>query len=911
MAQEIVITPVGLFTDPNPLSAAPPGAMTEALNVVIQRPSVIEPRPGLQSLGAPYTSLPDGLVIKGMAWNEGGVVFLAYDLVNTRYTLYYGITEILQGGSYVGTAYWGSSSTRAPRILTYGQNFYIVADEGVMRLASDGTTAYRAGMPRPAQCQVTQSTTGGNNYPLTAATSIAYRICNTRTSGGVTFRSPPSARIVSRSYTASSPKRATLTFANTSSDVTEVYRSNALTTAYTDEPTDEMIMVGTAAANAATFVDDASFTGLTGPSLYTNATQGGALLENGITPLCRDIAIFRDMMFFADARFAPSLTFEVLGFGADWRGTNASTADRLTSLTITGTPAGIGSGTVNTVSAADIAKVRAGMRVYLDTSNPTIADAVFPIACYVQTVDTGAGSFTVSPVLLSAPGASTIRLSDWIEVSVVDGDGTTTERVFCDDASGTNYIDSREFQASTSADIRGPQQMAYELSDELNGKVTVSAFGDGVTDAWTFSVESYGSDVTSITVKTSNADAISSRIDGTTGKTVSTSDAKSGVLMWSKPGEVEHVPPGYNTRICESHLERIVPARDSILAFSSRDGVYRVSGYSPDALQVDEFDRTMRILHANMACECSGRVAAWTNKGLVLISESGTSDIGAPIADVLDTAAPFVDGHDTGLGLFMTWWADRSMLLVGVPTSASTYASHVYVWHERTQVWTRWTSERSITCCAPWEDTIYFGTAPATAFADTLILGSVDDSYDRAYAITIVSATGGGTIITIGAGSGWSPAVGDAVLQSGSYYVVTAVTSTTVFTVHAADLVAGAASALTREDSVIEWAVRDADNPGAQKMFREATFLFGSASGIADITSSYVTDRSRTAATSTASLACTTSDVPETVRTRIPREAKRCGRLEHTLTIPAAVPSWEFQGASYVYEPISTRFVDG
>lgn len=906
MAQQLTIAPAGLWTDPNPLSAAPDGAMTEALNVVIARPGVVEPRPGLQVVGSPYSSLDTGLIFKSIYWTSGGAILFAYNQTLSEYQVYFGITEIQQAGEYVRDAYWTSTRDAAPRILVYGTNVYIVCDEGVMRFSSSGGSAYRAGLARPPQAQVDSATTGGVNYPLVADRAVAYRLCHVRESDADKFRSPPSARILARSYTGSGAKRVTLTFANTSSWVTEVYRSTALAANDSDEPTDEMTLIGTAAASAATFVDDASFTGLAGPSLYTNGTQDGALLENGITPFCRDIAIFREMMFFANAQWAPSLTFEVLGFGPDWRGSNASTADRLTSFTITGTPAGVGSNTVNTVSASDIAMVRVGQRVYLDSSNPTIADAVFPAACYVQSVDTGAGSFTVSPVLLSAPGASSIRLSDWIEVSIEDDDGTTTERVFCDDASGTNYVDAREFQASTTANVRGPQQMAHELSDELDGKATVSAFGDGVTGAWTFIVETYGYDVDSLTVKTSNANAISSRIDSTTGETVSS--APNGVVAWSKPGEPEHVPPGYQKRIATSAVERFATTSNALFAFTLRDGVYRFSGYSPDSLQVDDFDRTMRLVHANAVCECAGRVAAWTNKGLMLISDAGAVDIGKPIANLLEDAAPDVSDHETGLGVFLTWWADRSMLLLGVPNSTTTAAEYIYAWHERSNTWTRWSSSKLITCAASFEDTLYLGTAAASAGADTEILASVPDSYDVSTAVT-VSAVSGRTV-TISAGSGWTPAVGDILRQSSEDYAVTAITSATVFTVHTTGVTAAAATALTRATMQVEWTVRDGENPGGQKLFREATFVLGSASGLVSADSSYTSDRSQTASTTAAAQTYTTSDVPTTIRTRIPRESRRCGRLEHSLTLKGAKPAWQLHGASYVFEPTSTRFRD-
>jgi hypothetical protein len=230
----------------------------------------------------------------------------------------------------------------------------------------------------------------------------------------------------------------------------------------------------------------------------------------------------------------------------------------------------------------------------------------------------------------------------------------------------------------------------------------------------------------------------------------------------------------------------------------------------------------------------------------------------------------------------------------------------VYAWCERTGAWSRWTSAYSITCAAAYEGTLYFGTKPASSTEDSIILKSVAESYDVSTTVTVSGVSG--TTITISGGSGWTPAVGDIVRQSSVDYAVTAITSSTVFTVHTTGLTAASAAALHRDAAEIEWTVRDGENPGAMKMFREATLLFGSSAGLTDITSTPVTDRSRTESSSTESLTYSTSAVPKTVRIGIKRESKRCGRLEHSITLPSAKPAWTFHGASYVAEPMSTRF---
>jgi hypothetical protein len=910
MAQELVIAPAGLWTDPNPLSAAPAGAMTEALNVVIARPGVVRPRPGLDASTVSSMAV-DADVVRIIPFESDWLILAKNHTTGTGYAYWLSANDdMVQAGSFIGaSSAWGLTTGRVHAAIA-GGNIYVTCDEGVFRASAPGDdNAYRAGLPRPAQAQVANATTGGVNYPVTANSAVAWRLCSRATAGRLPVRSAPSGRIVQRSYTGASNKLNTLTFANTDTNVTEIYRSNALAPDDADEPTDEMVLAGTAAASAASFTDDEAFSDFYGPALYTNATQGGFDTENGITPLCRDVATFREMLFFGAAERAPSLTFEVLGFGDAWRGTNNATANRLTSFTITGDSTNT-STTVSGVSATDIAKVRAGQRVYLDSSNPTTSDANFAADVLVVSVNTGAGTFVISSAATATNVGLTIRLSDWIQVAIVDNSGTTTERVYCDDASGTNYIDAREFRASTTADVRGPQQMAYELSDELNGKATITAFGDGVTGSWTFIAETWAADVTSMTVKTSNASAISSRIDATTGTTVTRSGSVA-TLAWSKPGEPEHVPPGYFKEIGESicPIERIIPTRDALFVFKT-DGVWRVSGYSPDTLQIDEFDRTMRLAHPNAACEWSGRIAAWTNKGVLLISDGGAEEISQPVADIfLDKLDDIYNGGSDEVGVSMCAWIERGLLLIGIPATSAGYASRIYCWCERTRAWSRWSTAWKVSAMAQslYGQAMIFGTK-AESGALAKILTAVDGGADITYAVTIASVSS--TTVTISAGSGWVPAIGDVVASGATNYAITAVASVTSFTVHTTGAAAGAGTAYQRPAAELTFTVRDGENAGASKLFREATLIYGSTSGVAVNDNSFTTDRSQAAGTTTASIPYTESDVPLTVRTRIPRESRRCARLLHTLEIPSAIPDWTLHGVSYVYEPLSTRFRD-
>jgi hypothetical protein len=917
MAQELVIAPAGLWTDPNPLSAAPAGAMTEALNVVIARPGVVEPRPGLQAQSS-FTSIAVDEDIVRMIPFEGDILVLTKDVSDGTGHAYWFTAndDITQTNWLANTSAWGLTVGQCHGASVRG-NLYVSCTEGAFRCIDPGDdTARRAGLIRANQGHPQGNTSGGVNYPLAADTAVAYRFCTMLQAGNVTVRSAPSARFLARSYTGSSPKRviniSNFSTAIDDADAWELYRSTAFASAYEDTPTDEMSLIGS--VDGSGLSDDVAVTGLRGPALYTNATQQSALLENGITPLCRDVATFREMLFFAGAKWAPKVTVDILGFGDDWRGTNVSTNDRITRFTIAGTTTNT-STTVSGVSASDIAKLRTRMRVCLSaTANPASADATFPAETYVTSINVGAGTFVISNAATTT-GAVTIAACDWLEFEVVtDASVTTTNRLFvADSTNSTTCFVADEFGNTTAASVDGPQALAHMVrqafyADLPDNYCTLSCFGDGVVDAWTLVFEAWRYDIATATVRVSNSNATPDQVTYNIGKSASRGGSVA-MLAWSKPGEPEHVPPGYFAEIgaADKAIERIIATRDALIVFKE-DGVWRVSGYSPDTLQVDEFDRTMRLVHPDAACEWDGLVAAWTNKGVMLIGGGGAQEISLPIANLIEAAGETHAGN-AAKGVFLCGWLDKGLLLLGIPSSTSTgYAEYVYCWSQRTGAWTRWShSSRITTACAVGKD-LYFGTRAADASSDAVVLKAVAESFDVTTSVTVSAVSGTG--ITISGGSGWTPAIGDILRQSSVDYAVTAITSSTVFTVHTTGVTAAAAAALTRSAMQVEWTVRDGENAGGQKLFREMTAVFGSAAGLVANDNAYTTDRSQTSSTSTSTMTYTASDVPTTIRTRIPRESRRCGRLEHAMTMKGAKPGWQLHGASYVYEPLSTRFRD-
>lgn len=897
MAEQLHINAIGLVTDPNPLML-PPGALTLATNVVIKRPGVIEPRPGF--IAKTGLSLPTDTTVVGAFAFDDDVILVLEDASGDRSVYVLSDShEITQTGDLAGST-WGSSADAPIRAAEIRGNLYLTSAAGAMRItAASDTTAERAGLMRPGQPRQSTSTSEGVTKPLGADESVAYRICRAKAAGDVELRSPPSARVLERSYTGSSDKSVSLTFADTSDDaVTEVYRSTAFTEAYEDEPTDEMAMVGSAAASATSFRDDVAPLGLRGAALYTNDTQGGALLENGITPFCDDVATYAGMMFFGAATWAPALTFEIIAFRGGTTGTSSASELTVVQALCTTT---LGSTTVEGLEDV-VDRLRPGMRFHDAGEDPNGTDDYFSAETYIVSV--GTDSIVIDRPALKDGGVQA-EACDWVELEV----GATTERVFMRDGTdGTNQTDVRPFGGSppgVTTSVRGAQDLAYQLTSLFaDDHVVVSAFGDGVTVPWTFIVESYAHSVESVTVRTSNPGATTDRIDSTTGKTATRLGSKA-TLAWSKPGEPEHVPPGYQVEIgaTDKAIQRIVPTRDSLFVFKE-DGVWRVSGFGPDSLQVSEFDRTVTLINPEACCAWAGGVAAWANKGVLLITEGGYQEIGAPIANELTD----LEGEVTPAfkGCFLAGWTMRDLLIFGVPTSSGTGTDRVYAWCSRTNAWARWEHGADISSALAVDDELYFGCAAASGSSPD-VLEVNDNGPDASYAVTVSAADG--TAITIDSGSDWTPSIGDVLVSSETAYSVVEVASETAFTVDRAGVETGATTAETGFSCGVTWAVAGAQNPGAQHLWREAALLFGSAQGMDVMLWAFSTDRQQIPSTFTQRIGgYDTNAKAIRARSKVPRSARRGNRLYPTATIRHARQAWSIEALSIVHEPIDTRF---
>lgn len=334
MAQELAITARGLVTSPNPLSV-PKDALTTALNVVIDRPGLIQSATGYaahSTLGASFWKLFEA---NGKLWANTGNTSSASAL---RY--WSGAAWTSVSGTFANVASQRMRHARA------GSNTYVTAAAGVSRIdPSDGVT--NAGAPKALGLDRygPASVLAGTGGFLADGFACAYRaVIGTKDSSGNLLLGSPSSRTVitndstTSGYAAGVAKNVearvllptqnnTASTALTTSYFVQLYRSAQVAVGTT--PSDELQLVYEAYLSASDItnryvkVSDITPDSQRGAFLYTNPSTGDEGIVTGLAgvaneppPTAADAAFWQGCLWLAQPAYRQHLQFQILGTGS-------------------------------------------------------------------------------------------------------------------------------------------------------------------------------------------------------------------------------------------------------------------------------------------------------------------------------------------------------------------------------------------------------------------------------------------------------------------------------------------------------------------------------------------------------------------------------------------------------------------
>lgn len=311
----------GLYTFPNPLAKVPVGAAILADNLVANKDGVAESRRGLAAQGSTL-SLSSGQYITQWFAYQNRLL-----LSDSTGGLWYDSTGALAWTKFTGSYSVPSGATKI-RGLEANKNFYFATAAGVEKIAAYNSTPALAGVP--AGLDGTGVLAGAGTGFLGAAFQCAYQIVFGYTdANGNLILSAPSERILVVNSTGGSDNVA-LTFTVpqglSTSYFYQIYRT--VQTAYSAVPASNVppgaepqlaaqqtLTAGQIAALSVSYTD-VTTDALLGAALYTNPSQQGALQTNDIPPLCADMCLFSQMVFYANCSTLQFMTFNMISVGA-------------------------------------------------------------------------------------------------------------------------------------------------------------------------------------------------------------------------------------------------------------------------------------------------------------------------------------------------------------------------------------------------------------------------------------------------------------------------------------------------------------------------------------------------------------------------------------------------------------------
>lgn len=307
----------GLVTYSNQLSQVPPGAMTVAQNMVIDKPGVADPRRGFNYYGAPFSG-GDGEQLPSGA--EKAFVY------QSRLIFYCSDGELAYDSDGDGTflAYSGTYSPPTANFINSTQsngNFYFTTNNGVYKLDSLTGTPRQAGSP-PA-LDLTAALSGvGTAMPTNSQVAYAVVWGYLDANNNLILGAPSEWAYVTNTTGSTQDISITTTIPDTvtTSYFLQVYRtastsSSGIVPGNTFQLALQYTPTGTDITNKYVTLSDATPDSLLGAYLYTADGQPSNF-PNTPPPLALDITTFNAMTFYINFSTLQQATFTLISVGA-------------------------------------------------------------------------------------------------------------------------------------------------------------------------------------------------------------------------------------------------------------------------------------------------------------------------------------------------------------------------------------------------------------------------------------------------------------------------------------------------------------------------------------------------------------------------------------------------------------------
>ncbi|TGN09983.1 hypothetical protein [Leptospira bandrabouensis] len=165
-------------------------------------------------------------------------------------------------------------------------------------------------------------------------------------------------------------------------------------------------------------------------------------------------------------------------------------------------------------------------------------------------------------------------------------------------------------------------------------------------------------------------------------------DTSPNKIYISKADQPEAVPPA-NFVTCGSKnfpIKRIIALRESVYIFK-QDGIFMLSGEDFVSFRVNLLDDSTQLIAPNSAISFNNSVFAFTDQGIISVSDSGVEvvsyDIESPLIQLLSNS-------NINLSFGVGYESERSYILFVPETSDLTACNIAYVFNQFTNTFTKW-----------------------------------------------------------------------------------------------------------------------------------------------------------------------------------------------------------------------------
>lgn len=814
---QVVIRASGLSTFGNYFNLSP-GALLEALNVVIDRDQIIEPRRGFAVYGDGFGITTDRS--KQLITYKNRV--LRHVLTNIQW----------DNGSGTFTNFSGSAVNEVEsgiRLKSFEQNgnLFIATAEGIKKISArtaadfSSTGLTLAGGVKALDLRAMVNYT--NPGFLTGQSKVAYRLVWGYTDNNDNLiLGVPSNRVVVENLGTTSAT-VDLSFpipaGVTTSFFYQLYRTRVtLQTPTPIDPGDDMYLVledfptsAQITAGEVTGLNDITpeDIAVTGAPLYTNPNGGEGIAQaNERPPFAKDITTYKNYAFYANTSTVQRLNLSFLSVDDFISGTSSITiTDGTTSETYTfrgtnqsGTLAfgGVDTDYFNAVPGTakyftldsannersylfwfdknpvnDLEPSVAGkINIELDIS---LAATVTDIAQIAKTAIDDVGDFNPTG------GAATLTIN-WANngpVTTPETDTVGASLTYTNLTTGTGEDASSNFVFLPKVPIgteNGPstgqqlEQIALSLVKVVNSESALingfyqSGFNDIPGQILFENRSIVGIPFYIYANSTLTGSEFNPTLPATNVSTViSTNEVIPNRVYYSKIQQPEAVPllNYFDVGPKDKEIKRIIALRDSLFVLKE-DGVYRVSGDTAPFF-VAGFDFSAQILSADSGVVLNNQIYALTTQGVVTITDGGVQVVSRNIENKLkELTRPGYAYRTECFGV--SYESDRAYHLWIVSTQEDTQPTQCFRYNTFTNSWTRWDNTKSCGIVNFSDDKMYVGAGDINFIEQERKSLTRTDFADREYELNVLLNGVNGPVIEIGVLG--ESAIGDVIVQT-------------------------------------------------------------------------------------------------------------------------------------------------